>query len=317
MIELTQQQKEQMVCDLVRSLYQTSCRIVQMPTGTTNEVFECRTPSGALIVQLHTDLARSHLFSWEKSVLERIARHGISVPNIEYAGAGDIPFAYMVYPKLEGIPGTKFTGDPLVVWRNLGECARRIHAIPASGYGRLRYWMEHVPETYPTWGAFIDSELDRFFDSTLFVEEAPPFMQRVASELRERLTAIREWDFPPRIIHGDFGLHNVLVSEHGDITGVFDWDEMTFARAPEWEFGYMWSWLSDWPGAWSRITPAQWDAFLAGYGMSPEAFENRRWDIDAVSLFRLTEVIPFFASSRDTWRLSEAQDKFTRIWNRS
>jgi aminoglycoside phosphotransferase (APT) family kinase protein len=70
------------------------------------------------------------------------------------------------------------------------------------------------------------------------------------------------WQGPPRLIHGDLGLHNLLWD--GNELALLDW-EWAAAGPPLLDV----AWLR-WTIAWRHLPVSLWDAFLAGYGQ-PQA----------------------------------------------
>ena len=77
------------------------------------------------------------------------------------------------------------------------------------------------------------------------------------------------WRFAPCLVHGDIGPEHVLVSAHGDLVGVLDWEELT-VDDPVADFAWL---LNE--------RPEQGERALAAYGGAPDpAFRMRgafRW----------------------------------------
>jgi aminoglycoside phosphotransferase (APT) family kinase protein len=70
---------------------------------------------------------------------------------------------------------------------------------------------------------------------------------------------------PPRLVHGDAGLHNILWA--GRITGLLDW-EWAAAGGPLFDL----AWLR-WTMRWRGVDPALWEALLAAYGGAPPGLD--------------------------------------------
>lgn len=263
--------------------------IERIPYGKVNIVFDVSTRGeGELIYHLHENKRRSRLFYRWGDGLDLAREKGIPVPSVLATGDTLVPYAYVVYRKIHGVPAMLHEGDKGKAMEDIGLAAKRINLIGVPGYGKVGWWKDTSRESYGTWREYVDEEFARFEDGTLF--DGLGFTdERLLAELRRRIGEMRAWDFEPKLIHGDMSLNNTIVGERGEIAGIIDWDEMSYGKAPEQEIAAAIAWVGD----------EEKKRFLSGYGMSAEEYAEREHDVETFLLLKFVEYFAWNARIGD------------------
>jgi aminoglycoside phosphotransferase (APT) family kinase protein len=177
----------------------------------------------------------------EGRALELIAPLGLPAPAPRALIEGD-GLTVLVTRALPGDNGLKLLDHPSdslgPVYHALGQVAARIHAAPLPPPDPallLATRLEHARDVLP--GLSLD---DALCDALLRALDHPA------------------WQAPPRLLHGDLGLHNLLWS--GETLALLDWEWASWG-APVLDL----AWLA-WTLRWRKLPEALWGTFLAGYG---------------------------------------------------
>lgn len=213
--------------------------VSRITRGETNEVYEVGTSTGSLFM-VRISRNGSYAFDHERWAAHNASRIGIRAPEYLFvAGFKDGENCSLaILPKIEGeivdIWDTSVTDDELVRYKPVvaqaGEELRRIHSIPATGFGPLNGQGEGPYETL----------YDRLAMQFAAAEEYDRDLSSTASRALERVSKSLPTT-PPILIHGDFGPKHFVVAD-GRLDGILDWGnveggtpEMDFAR---WNFYY-------------------------------------------------------------------------------
>ena len=115
----------------------------------------------------------------------------------------------------------------------------------------------------------VDGDWSSLNRMTVFLVDGPGEAGYIAARFSAYLDDDDLWRFAPCLVHGDIGPEHVLVSAHGDLVGVLDWEELT-VDDPVADFAWL---LNE--------RPEQGERALAAYGGAPDpAFRMRgafRW----------------------------------------
>jgi hypothetical protein len=253
----------------------------RLPYGNINRVYEVRTKKeGNLIIQLHPEKNRVQLFFRGNDAMGLARKNGVPAPVIIATGNTLVPYAYMIYRKIEGITAVEFAGDKAPIWQELGVYAKRINLIDVPGYGRVGYWKNSYQAYYDTWDEYVIQEIEQYSDSE-WLEKSGFF----TDELRNKF------------------LKHTIVDEAGKIVGIIDWDETTYGKAPEQELATIFPW----------ITEEEKQHFLAGYGMSPEEWGRIERGLETMEMIKYIEFYTWFAFSKDEAAARDMAGKFLPI----
>ncbi len=103
---------------------------------------------------------------------------------------------------------------------------------------------------------YVERQLTTWYGSWVASAEAAEYDDDRTHSLHERLLARLPPQGPARVVHGDFGVHNVMIDERGDVAAVLDWEIGTLGD-PLADFAYAlnaWIEPSDAPDA-SEVSP--------------------------------------------------------------
>jgi len=150
--------------------------------------------------------------------------------------------------------------DPEPVMRKVGACLAQAHGLTAGQYGYLGAHAPMAPQ--PTWWQAFRTMWRRLIEDVAATghystEEAQWFIG-----LLEERRGVFDRPVAASLLHMDVWSQNILVSEHGRLTGLVDWDRALWGD-PEIEFAVL-----DYCGI---STPAFWEGYGRPRDTSPEA----------------------------------------------
>lgn len=201
----------------------------RLTEGNSNEVYEVSTMDGQeVIVRIHW--YTSPYFENEKWALEQLRRENLSVPHILYVEhnlPGSIPRSLSIQSRLKGRSLQSLVNERTISEEDLrsllfeaGKLLRRIHVLPTKGFGRIDFrgngqeesWEQAYIKNLPTERVY--TAATNVGLSNVVVREAIRLLIEYA-ELGKDVT--------PCLLHGDFGIQNILV-DNGAITGLIDFE---------------------------------------------------------------------------------------------
>ena len=177
-----------------------------------------RPPTGKLLPKAH-DMEREHkILAGLAPTPVPIARPFALCTDPEITGA---PFYVMEY--CEGVAIAISGGEnldlPMEIRPNVGEsmvnALVELHKVDPADAGLERLGR---PDGY------IARQLNRWFDSWQRSHEAAQIDLPNVAEAYEALSARIPEQGPARICHGDYGPHNVLISDAGEVVAITDWE---------------------------------------------------------------------------------------------
>jgi aminoglycoside 2''-phosphotransferase len=186
--------------------------VTPVGTGWTVDTYEV---DGEWIVQLaRSEYSAERLRAQIETLPELAAELSALVPEPVHADR-DVPA--MAYRKIEGLPLDR---APDGLWpERLGRFLYDLHLMPPEYVGLRGLRAKDVRDAD---AQALDVFRERVFP-LLETEEAERFGARFNAVLREDDL----WRFAPCLLHGDIGPEHVLVSPHGDLAGVLDWEELS------------------------------------------------------------------------------------------
>lgn len=133
------------------------------------------------------------------------------------------PRPYIIMQRLPGRPLSSAYGvDPGEVFRQVGRHLRQLHAITAQQYG---YIGEHHPmPPAPDWTSAFEVMWNKLLDDVVdcdgYTEAEADLFRRLFQQDRH----LFEPGVPAALLHMDIWHENILVDDHGQVTGLIDWD---------------------------------------------------------------------------------------------
>lgn len=238
------------------------CRVEKIDgTGAVNEVYKVSANCGDLIIRLQQGTAALNEYKKEAWCMKQAKKHHLCVPSVLSVNVYE-HYAYMIQEFIHGVNGSCYP-DQLMVWQKLGEAARLLKEIPVTGFGCDLGNEEDGTFTdlfSPTLDQQIRYNLSQLTDDDLFIslKVYDPDQQLVLKTLLRRLFGI---PYEPCLCHGDLSPDNLLIDQD-DRACLIDFG---CARVHLQHF----NWITA-----TGHTPAEFAAFLRGYGLSREAYMN-------------------------------------------
>ena len=238
------------------------------------------------------DASAFHSYAKEKWCIEQAAAAGIPGPEVLSIGIVD-DTAYMIQSYLDGDNGLDSKAPTADIWRQLGEYAKRIHAIPVKGFGENLIDPVHGKFQSPahagsdgSWQGYVQYNIDCLTeqDPLITLGVLDPATSR---SVRTRFERLQKETFRFGLIHGDLSLKNTIVSGTGRVS-LLDWGNAEVRTVPHGDL----MWVMQGRFQDGEPNPEAFQAFLDGYGIGGEdlaaarellllrTFDNLRWAID-------------------------------------
>ena len=262
-------------------------RLEPLGGGLTNFVFEARHAEGDMVVRLSANPAKVKEYLKEQWAMARAREQGVPVPEVLEVGTEPIPFPYMVSRKVAGTEGTHHP-ERVRVLREMGRCARLIHAVPTHGFGHTFDWSENRLSRKETWADYLGREF-RSEQRLAVLEQHEMLSKHALKALCKTLENIESWDPAPVLNHGDLRLKNVIVGAEGEIAALLDWEFCTSNAAPYWDLSLA---LHD-------LSLDAKKEFLAGYGMTPRELLDAAPELRAFNVLNYAAVVERAAKEED------------------
>ena len=262
--------------------------------GSVNQVYLAQTRRKRVIVRLphEEDKERAGAFyAKEAWCLAQAAALGIPGPTVLALGKHD-RWPYQLLSYIEGTPGEESSS----LWQTLGEYARRLHGITLDGFG------ETLPEFVAgegraRWHRFIDYNAESLMPTDRLCQLGV-YTQAERPELLARFTALRQWQIPLGLCHGDLSPRNTLVGKDGTVF-LLDWGCAEAHLVPHYDL--------------LGIPADALPAFLDGYGAEPSARGTLLQEVEALRLLKAFDLTRW-AIERCPTRLDELATRARQTW---
>jgi aminoglycoside phosphotransferase (APT) family kinase protein len=266
-------------------------RVQRQHGGLTNHVYSVHHGEGDFIVRLAPEPEKFDVFRKELFATAKARKAGVPVPAVLHVGNDIVPYPYMVQELVRGEPGTHHP-KRLDILREMGRYGRLINSITTAGFGHTFDWLPEAPQTRATWLDFLNDEL-KLEDRLAALARHELLDDRALARLRDILLGAGQ-DSHAVLNHGDLRLKNVLVDEQGEIVAVLDWEDCVSSLAPHWE----------WSVALHDLAVDEKEAFLHGYGATPEQVEAFAPVIKALNVINYLPAVEQAASAQDPAQLA-------------
>jgi aminoglycoside phosphotransferase (APT) family kinase protein len=256
--------------------------------GSVNLIFFVETSAEEIVVRLNKpqdDTAKARReYEKERWCITHAAMAGIPGPEVRAVGEHS-GRAFLLQNRVTGVNGRESDLLPTDLMRILGQYARRIHTLPANGFGDSVDDFESG-RAQEGWFRFVDYNLGELTASDPLIALGV-YTPQQQDAIRALFTGLRRLPLRVGLNHGDLARRNTIVDESGRVT-LLDWGCAEMNIVPHYELNALcYSYPPDHP----RLR-----AFLEGYGMSDEewgrfqpemnafmllkAFDLTRWAID-------------------------------------
>lgn len=252
-----------------RELGDTPCAIRQIVgLGIVNEVYEITGNHKAYVVRMNAE--QSHLTEYKKEAwcLKEIKRLNVACPEVLAVGQ-EGTVAFMIQEKIEGDNGSLVADqDKLIIWKKLGQYASRYNTLPQIDVAEV---IEQ--EFHESWRARLRYNLDQLTPDDRLLKRGGLTAEE-QTQVRSMLQNLEGNDVTVGLVHGDICPRNVIMA--GEEVYLLDWGTAEINVIPHHEIGLIL--LS------KEANEQELEAFLTGYGLSNQEYEDMLPDILRLNL---------------------------------
>jgi hygromycin-B 4-O-kinase len=150
---------------------------------------------------------------------------------------------FSINNKCEGNIGYSFSREIINELREpLIEYLFRINQIDISNTKNFGDWLKLEEASHQSWREFLHDYIQSKLDYLINFFKDDPEEVKYVKTLGDRIRDLFHYCPEERyLIHGDYGLHNLIATDDGEITGILDWELSKFG-----DFVYDVSWLDYW-----------------------------------------------------------------------
>ncbi|PIR44508.1 MAG: phosphotransferase [Candidatus Vogelbacteria bacterium CG10_big_fil_rev_8_21_14_0_10_51_16] len=240
--------------------------------GYVNDIYIVTTERSKYVVRSDPNESTIDRFKKEAWCQVEASKQGIIVPEVLQLGLKN-EHPYMLLSHVAGISGQDSDKDSQDrIWRKLGEYARKIHFVPASGYG----------ESMSAPGIFSDS-WTRYLDyniSSLTRDDKAIGLGVISEQQSERIKEVflnlKNARFNLGLTHDDLSLKNTILTTDDEVC-LIDWGSAMVAPVPHVDIAEILNSSLD-------QNSRQFALFLEGYGLTHQDFQEIRVEIDQLNL---------------------------------
>ena len=246
--------------------------------GEVNQVYVVTTDSHKVIARINAvgELSR---FQKEQWCIEQAAQAGVKGAEVLAVGSGD-DHAYMLTWYIEGKRADQSGVDTEVVWRAVGEYAKKIHSIPIKGFGEdlnditsgdMQKWRNYLNYNSSSLG-----EHDVLIEKGIITAEQSELLSKSFSDLAQL-------DVQLGLSHGDLSLDNIIVGLD-DAVNLIDWGSAEGHIVPHYDLGVILDdSLSDDSDEFAEV--------LDGYGLSVDEYSAIKDQINSLMALIATDKV--------------------------
>jgi aminoglycoside phosphotransferase (APT) family kinase protein len=266
-------------------------RIVYKSSGRTNYVFAVNHVEGQFVVRISPDAQRIKAFKKELWASQKAREAGVPTPEVLMVGNDAISEPYMITRRVTGAEATEHPKRRSIV-HEMGAYAAVINSIATLGFGADFDWSRNGNDN-ESWERYLEHEFElekrlQIFSASRMLSEAK------LRELLRIIEGVKMKQVKTSLNHSDLRLKNVIVDEGGDIAAIVDWDD-SLSTIAEWEISIA---LHD-------LTIDEKQAFIDGYGLSIEQFEEMTPLIKAFNILNYSTAVEQAVAAGDQKSLGE------------
>lgn len=239
--------------------------------GNVNRAYDVMTRSGSVIVRVRFDRDELRQFERERYCADVIRAQYNWTPEVLAIGKFE-GHCYSVQRKVFGTVASRYSGDMVAVWEQVGRYAALFHAIETPGYLNAMLG-KRPPDPYEWCQPYLDY-LGVAEKSKLVADE---LMTRVEFEAAlEIIGSLKNLHFKPTLAHGNLSPKNIIVDSEGT-AHIIDWGSCQGHMAE----------LLDLSELLAFETPrAHVQAYLRGHGLPPDYDQRNHQTLECLKLVR-------------------------------
>jgi len=212
----------------------------------------------------------------------------LGIPGPEVIAIGKVEkLPYIVLTFVEGEPGIDSNIDRDHLWRALGEYGRLINSVNIGSGSVTSEGIEVYPDPLVQWREWVDAAIDVVRNERLC--ELAAFSMHQRQTIRSILAEMRRRSFRLGLSHGDLDPRNAIIDESGK-THLIDWCCSLVSLVPHVD---LYNILRE-----MRPESGEIAAYLDGYGMTREKFEEVLPEVRALGLVQQLKQVGWAAVDR-------------------
>lgn len=245
--------------------------------GVKNDVFKVTIQNKSYIFRLNEE-SEFPIYQKEQWCINKAKEAGIPVSECYGIGLEDA-HAFMILDYIEGENGIDTDAKRhSEIYKTLGTYARKINSIQVDGFGE---YVDVLGRGFAdSWEGVVTKSIDEIFGIDLLIERGV-INQIQCDVLKKRISELYDWDFEPRLCHGNLGAANTIMG-HDGVLFLIDWGNGAGHRAPHFDLAELLTW---------RSTSNYVDVFIESYGIDSKEFQDIEHDVNTLIALRLLKVI--------------------------
>ena len=268
--------------------------------GLTNAVYTFKVEQGEFVLRTQTAPGKIADYLKEQWVMDAARAAGVPTPQVLEVGHAESGDAFMITERVHGVDGCNAPSHRLASIEQLGRVAAVLHGVRTRGFGSVFDWSGNQLSRHDTWTEWFTVGFDVEQRIHTLARHGVLDGRQVAS-LRETAGTMARWRKAAVLHHGDLRLKNTIVDEDtGRLLAVIDWESSTSLPAPYWDLAVA---LHD-------LGVDEKEAFLAGYGITPRAFEQALPYIRLFNVLNYTGPVAAAAAASDRARVARFRQRF-------
>ena len=223
------------------------------------------------------------------------------IPGPQVLAVGKLDnYAFMIETKILGTMAFTVPNSAMAIWKKLGEYAHRLKDVAVEGHGFYLAEGESGVFRY-SWQEIVNWYSEYLFDDDLLVRLGV-LSHKQAGIAQKIIEGMSEWEFSPRLNHGNLALKNAIIGQEG-IIYVIDWGTAEATQGPHLDIADV--------ATWSNGTVL--NSFLDGYGISDNEWARMQPTVDALVLRRALESVKWVHDRRHKMLANYVQKARTHI----
>jgi aminoglycoside phosphotransferase (APT) family kinase protein len=244
--------------------------------GQVNETYVLSTASKKYVLRLDPNEHTLDRFKKEAWCAEEANKAGVLTPRVLHMDfIQENPF--VILPFIEGVNGDEAPEQAALLWKTLGEYARKIHAIPVKGYGE---GMEAPGIFNGSWQKFLDYNISAL-DPNDKLLKLGVITSAQSQSLKQIFESISKRTFVFGLIHFDLSPNNTIITKEGSVY-LLDWGSAEVNVVPHMD-------LEEILDSSLQDNSDSFELFLQGYGLSRSEYKNIKPEVDMLSLLAKTD----------------------------
>ncbi|MDP2630174.1 MAG: aminoglycoside phosphotransferase family protein [Candidatus Uhrbacteria bacterium] len=221
----------------------------------------------------------------EKWCIQKAQERGIPTPKVLDVNQFESR-SYQIQSYIEGTPVADLSGDSsfsqevlMKVWYALGEYAKKIHSVSVTGWGENL--IDDTGKFADSWEKYVRYNIDSLGGEDELIKMGV-LNEQTSRNVGRIFESLLAKNFTFGLCHNDIALRNTIVDSSGTIY-LLDWGTARAEVVPHCDLNEI---LSS-----SKPDNTMLQAFLDGYGLSADEFQDMKSELDALELLHAIDTL--------------------------